>query len=167
MEAMALNLTITQNQEIMKRLATKFTHDPYEIEELVQETFIRSLSSLEKFIDHPKLIAWLYVIMRNVYINKYRRANKYKDVEKELTYVPHFEKVTTNQCETNFAVRDIRNAIKRLPRDNYKSFSMYLEGYKYHEIANILRIAEGTVKTRIHVARKLLKQQLTPYVHAY
>ncbi|MFD1772152.1 RNA polymerase sigma factor [Sphingobacterium suaedae] len=163
MKTELLNLTIQQNQPLLKRIATKFTQDPYEIEELVQETFIRSLSSLEKFINHPKLVAWLFVIMRNVYINNYRKLSKYRTIETELTHTSHFEQLTTNKSESKFMMDDIQKAIHKLPADNYIAFTMFMEGFKYQEIAEQLQIAEGTVKTRIHIARKLLKKSLKVY----
>ncbi|WP_437920054.1 RNA polymerase sigma factor [Sphingobacterium sp. LRF_L2] len=163
MNAELLNATIEQNQPLLKRIATKFTQDPYEIEELVQETFIRSLSSLERFINNPKLVAWLFVIMRNVYINNYRKASKYRTIESELTHTSHFEQLTRNGSESKFVMNDIQRAIDKLPKDNYVAFTMFMDGYKYQEIAEQLQIAEGTVKTRIHMARKILKKNLKVY----
>jgi RNA polymerase sigma-70 factor (ECF subfamily) len=58
---------------------------------------------------------------------------------------------------------DIKLALNKLPEEYYVPFSMYFEGFKYHEIADHLSIPIGTVKTRIHVARKLLKKSLKPY----
>ncbi|TDS13123.1 RNA polymerase sigma factor [Sphingobacterium paludis] len=163
MRAQLLNTTIEQNQPLLKRIATKFTQDPYEIEELVQETFIRSLSSLERFINHPKLVAWLFVIMRNVYINNYRKISKYRTIESELTHTSHFEQLSNNSSESKFVMTDIQNAINKLPKDYYIAFTMFMEGFKYQEIADHLAIAEGTVKTRIHMARKILKKNLKIY----
>lgn len=164
MRTAELNLTILENRPILNSIAQKFTSDPYEKEELVQETFIRSLKSLHKFIHNPKLIAWLYTIMKNIYINKYRRQVRFRAIEADLQNVPHFENTSWNRGESKFIMEDIQDALSKLPPSNYKAFTMYVEGYKYNEIADYLQVPEGTVKTRIHVARKLLKQDLQGYI---
>lgn len=164
MRTAQLNLTILENSPILNSIAQKFTNDPYEKEELVQETFIRSLNYLEKFVHNPKLVAWLYTIMKNIYINKYRRQVKYRTIETELQHITHFEKTSWNQGESKFVMEDIQEALSKLPAANYKAFTMFVEGYKYNEIADHLQIPEGTVKTRIHMARKLLKENLKGYM---
>ncbi|SKB37491.1 RNA polymerase sigma-70 factor, ECF subfamily [Sphingobacterium nematocida] len=163
MRTAELNLTITQNRPILNSIAQKFTSDPYEKEELVQETFIRSLNSLEKFIHNPKLVAWLFTIMKNIYINKYRRQAKYRSIEADIQNTPHFESISRNKGESKFVMEDIQGALSKLPESNYKAFTMFVEGYKYNEIADYLQVPEGTVKTRIHMARKLLKEDLKGY----
>ncbi|WP_164122891.1 MULTISPECIES: RNA polymerase sigma factor [Sphingobacterium] len=163
MRTAELNLTILENSPILNSIAQKFTSDPYEKEELVQETFIRSLKSLDKFIHNPKLIAWLYTIMKNIYINKYRRQVKFRAIESELQNVPHFESKSFNRGESKFVMEDIQGALSKLPASNYEAFTMFVEGYKYNEIADHLQVPEGTVKTRIHMARKLLKEDLKGY----
>lgn len=163
MRTAELNLTILENSPILNSIAQKFTNDPYEKEELVQETFIRSLNSLEKFIHNPKLVAWLYTIMKNIYINKYRRQVKFRSIESDLQSLEHFEKTSWNRGESKFVMEDIQDALAKLPESNYKAFTMFVEGYKYNEIAEYLQVPEGTVKTRIHVARKLLKEDLKGY----
>ena len=60
-------------------------------------------------------------------------------------------------------LNDIKNAISRLPDEYQRPFTMHYEGHKYHEIADHLHIPIGTVKTRMHVARQLLKKSLKPY----
>ncbi|WP_164112106.1 MULTISPECIES: RNA polymerase sigma factor [Sphingobacterium] len=163
MRTAELNLTILENSPILNSIAQKFTSDPYEKEELVQETFIRSLNSLEKFIHNPKLVAWLYTIMKNIYINKYRRQVKFRAIESDLQSVPHFESKSFNRGESKFVMEDIQGALSKLPESNYKAFTMFVEGYKYNEIADYLQVPEGTVKTRIHIARKMLKEDLKGY----
>ncbi|ERJ57276.1 RNA polymerase sigma factor [Sphingobacterium paucimobilis] len=164
MRTAQLNLTILENSPILNSIAQKFTSDPYEKEELVQETFIRSLNYLEKFVHNPKLVAWLYTIMKNIYINKYRRQVKYRTIESELQHTTHFENTSYNGGESKFVMEDIQEALSKLPASNYIAFTMFVEGYKYNEIAEHLQVPEGTVKTRIHMARKLLKESLSGYV---
>jgi len=70
---------------------------------------------------------------------------------------------TQNLGEGKFIMKDIEDALNNLPQDYYIPFTQYFEGFKYHEIADNLNIPIGTVKTRIHVARKILKNQLKSY----
>jgi RNA polymerase sigma-70 factor (ECF subfamily) len=70
---------------------------------------------------------------------------------------------TKNQAEPKFVMDDLQAALRKLPDAYYIPFTMYFEGYHYHEIADHLGIPIGTVKTRIHVARQLIKKYLKPY----
>lgn len=158
-----INNVILENSPILNRLANNFTHDPNEKEELVQETFIRSLKTIEKFINHPKIVSWLYVIMKNVYLNKYRRVALHRIAEKELTQTGGNNN-SRNNAESKFILNDIENSIKSLSDENYKIISMYLEGFKYHEIADYMNIKEGTIKTRIHMIRRILRKKLNVYM---
>lgn len=157
-----INDVIVQNSPILNRLANNFTTDQNEKEELVQETFIRSLKSIERFINHPKIVAWLYVIMKNIYLNKYRRLNLYRTAEKELTYNEE-NRSSKNNAESRFILGDIEKSINSLSTENYEIISMYLEGFKYYEIAETMDIKEGTIKTRIHTIRKILRKKLNVY----
>lgn len=158
-----MNDVIRDNKSALVRIAGKFTSDPYEKEELVQETWIRSLSSLERFIGHPKLISWLYVIMKNVYINKYRKINMARKMEKELPHIDDFNHPVRNHAFENFMFKDVEEALSQLSPENYTLFSMYIEGYSYREISIHNKLKEGTVKSRIHHIRKILKRKLQIY----
>lgn len=157
-----INDVILENSPILQRLANKFTTDPDEKNDLVQETFIRSLKSLERFINHPKIVSWLYVIMKNVYLNKYRRMNLHRLAENELIHSGE-NNTSKNIANSKFVLNDIDKAIKSLSEENYTIISMYFEGFKYHEIAKQMEIKEGTIKTRIHSIRKSLRKKLEVY----
>lgn len=158
-----LNSIIQENTIVLIRIAGKFTSDPTEKEELVQETFIRSLSSLHKFVNHPKLVSWLYVIMKNVYINKYRKIALNRKVEKEIYDSRFSYPGVKNAAVGKFVLKDIESAMSGLSKENYTIFSMYMEGYSYREIGEYTKIKEGTIKTRIHHIRKHLKKKLHIY----
>ncbi len=133
---------------------------------------LRQASSLRSYALHfthdagTNLKGWLYTIMKNTFINNYRRFVKMS------TFVTKSDEIsspnlvfssTKNQGEAKFVMDDIKRALDRLPEDYFVPFTMYFEGHKYHEIADHLTIPIGTVKTRIHVARKLLKKNLKAY----
>lgn len=157
-----INNVILENSPILLRLANNFTTDPDEKNDLVQETFIRSLKSLERFINHPKIVSWLYVIMKNVYLNQYRRMNLHRIAENELIHSGE-NNTSENYADTKFVLNDIEKAIKSLSEDNYIIITMYLEGFKYYEIAERMKIKEGTIKTRIHSIRNSLRKKLVVY----
>src|SRR5690606_131628 len=137
------------------------------INELVQETLVRSLKYLDNFFNNPKLVPWLYVIMKNVYINHYRRHQRHTEYElfQSAGYRIEgcFEPYTNNTVEGKFIMKDIQDALKMLPSDYYELFVHYMEGYKYRELSEYFGLPEGTVKTRIHHTRKFLQKQLSIY----
>lgn len=161
-----LDRIIIENQGTLSRLAAKFTKDPSEKEDLVQETFIRSLKSLERFDDHPKLIPWLFVIMKNIYFNRFRRTTIQRRIEKEMQADHPLKRSAKNDAEMKFVHEDIDQAISSLSEENYTIINMYLEGYKYQEIGEHTGIKEGTIKTRIHSIRKKLRAKLHIYTPA-
>src|SRR5690606_31885665 len=154
-----INATIEKNSPILKRLANNFTTDPTEKDDLVQETFIRSLTSLEKLVNNPKIISWLYVIMKNIYLNNYKRKTLFRTAEKELIYNGKNDN-SRNTAESKFILNDIENSLKSLSNENYTIINMYFEGFKYYEIAELTNIKEGTIKNRIHTIRKILRKKL-------
>ncbi|RKO71101.1 RNA polymerase sigma factor [Sphingobacterium puteale] len=158
-----LNLLVEEKRSLLKHFAGKFTTDPDEKEDLIQETLIRALKSIDDFIKHPKLMSWLYVIMKNVYINQYRKAKRTSDIHETYIGLEAYKTTEANKGENKFVSDDIEKAMCGLSEDNYQIFQLFLEGYKYHEIASYLGMPEGTIKTRIHMTRKKLQKQLKVY----
>ena len=163
MENTTIDQLFKEKRPTLKYLAAQFTNDPDEREDLVQETMVRSLGSIEKFLKHPKLMSWLYIIMKNTYINQYTRNKRLENYRNEYVSIGYHNEITTNRGENNFIASDIQHALNSLSKDYYNAFAMFLEGFKYYEIAEHLQIPEGTVKTRIHMARKALQKHLKIY----
>jgi len=104
--------------------------------------------------------------MKNTFINNYRRfikTNSLVSQSEEISSAHLAHSATANAGESKFVMEDIKEAMAALSDDYYIPFSMYFEGYKYHEISEHLRIPIGTVKTRIHVARRTMKKTLNAY----
>ncbi|WP_313263174.1 RNA polymerase sigma factor [Sphingobacterium sp.] len=158
-----LNLLVEEKRSLLKHFAGKFTNDPDEKEDLIQETLIRALKSIDDFIRHPKLMSWLYVIMKNVYINQYRKAKRINDIHETYIVLENTNTIETNKSDNKFIADDIEKAMCSLSEENYQVFQLFLEGYKYHEIASYFGMPEGTIKTRIHMTRKKLQKQLKIY----
>lgn len=104
--------------------------------------------------------------MRNIFINDYRRKAKQQTI---LDYTPNEylldnqQGAITNTAIVNLQLKEIQNEIHQLPAIFKRPFMLYFDGYKYNEIADMLNEPLGTIKSRIHFARKLLKEHLTRY----
>jgi RNA polymerase sigma-70 factor (ECF subfamily) len=166
MTTIEFNTMVTRQAESLKQYALRFTHDSEDANDLVQDTILKALSYCNKFKEGTNLKGWLYTIMKNTFINKYRRFVKIGSMviqSDEIPYANLMYSASNNLGESKFIMEDIRTALEKLSDEYYVPFSMYFDGHKYHEIAEHLTIPIGTVKTRIHVARKLLKKSLNDY----
>jgi RNA polymerase sigma-70 factor (ECF subfamily) len=131
---------------------------------------LKALKYKDKFTDGTNLKGWLYTIMKNTFINNYRRMvkrNTFIDQTDNDYYIDSMTYVDKNRGEEKFMMNDIQNAIEKLPMSLKKPFTMNYSGFKYHEIAEILHIPIGTVKTRIFVARRQLRDTLNVYGQQY
>jgi RNA polymerase sigma factor (sigma-70 family) len=160
------NKLIISQEKHLKRYALKFTHDQEDANDLVQETMLKAITSCENFRADTNLKAWLFTIMKNSYINNYKRLVKKSQMvvqAEEITCNHLMYSSSKNAGESKFVMDDLQWALTKLPAEYGNPFTMYFEGYKYHEIADQLFIPIGTVKTRIFMARKILKNSLKPY----
>lgn len=151
----------------LRPVAFNLTRDADDAKDLVQETVLKALMNREKFKTGTNLKAWLYTIMRNTFINNYNKITKRSsniDSSEYLQYLNTDENyITQNKGTATFVMNDINKAIAGLNEEHRTPFMMYYIGYKYTEIAEKLQIPIGTVKNRIHIARKELKQSLKVY----
>lgn len=150
----------------LRALALQLTRNTDDAKDLVQETMLKALRYRDKFNEGSNLKAWLYTILRNSFINNYRRMAKrstFIDTTDNTYYLDLPSHQTVNQAELKFIRTDLEKAIQSLPSDLKVTFLLNTEGFKYHEIAEELGIPIGTVKTRIFVARRLLRQKLHVY----
>jgi len=148
----------------------KFTHDVEDANDLVQDTLIKAIRYHHLYKVGTNLQGWLYTIMKNTFINHCRAgARKNAIIQNTEAYTSeHLSKsATSNKGENTFLRKDIQTALSSLQPGYSLPFLRYFEGYKYHEIARELGIPIGTVKTRIHMARKKLKRSLKMYEHSF
>ena len=145
--------------------AITLTRNGEEAKDLIQDTICRALCNLDKFNSDTNLKAWLFTIMRNLFINKYRRKQMETKVVKASRYVIDQSARTEGPGpqETNLSAKEIRSCIERLPELLKAPFLMHLEGYRYKEIALYLNEPLGTIKSRIHFARQILQEMLPGY----
>ncbi len=150
-------------QPLLKPIAMKFTRDEVEADDLIQDTMVKAITNREKFMEGTNLKAWVYTIMKNTFITNYHRIVKrrtFVDSTANLYFINNTTHATQNEAGTSLAMEEIHEAIEGLNHDLRTSFLMYYKGYKYHEIADILSLPLGTVKNRIHIARKQLKTKI-------
>lgn len=160
------NYQLNCNQKALRSFAFNFTKDHEDANDLVQDTMLKAINYAEKFKEGTNFRGWLYTIMKNTFINNYRRTVKSQSiisVSDEISSSKLRYSATSNTSEGKFILEDIHKALNKLEPEYQIPFIKYFEGFKYHEIAEMLCIPIGTVKTRIHVARQLLKNNLRMY----
>lgn len=163
MSAIDFNQMLISNTEFLRPFAITLTKDYETAKDLMQETIFRALANKEKYNVGTNVKAWLYTIMRNIFINNYRRKARQNTVFDNTPndFLIDYNQVTiANPAESNLKLKEIGKAIHGLPEIFRNPFLLYYDGYKYHEIADMLEEPLGTIKSRIHFARKLLKSQL-------
>lgn len=168
MTAIEFSFHIGKVSKSLKPFAMKLTRDYEEANDLLQDTLLKAFTNRDKYTEGTNLKAWLYTIMKNTFITNYQkmiRKNTFIDTSDNLHYINSLESSTDNSAASAFALNDIENAVKSLEEAYRMPFVMYFRGFKYHEIADKLNIPIGTVKNRIHIARKELKDKLHMYAY--
>lgn len=163
MTALEFNHKVASLQPMLESFTMRFVKDPEEGKDLVQETILKALTYRDKFVDNSNLKGWLFTIMRNTFINNYRKSKRAKtshDDTQDLYYLNVEDTYTFNLPGAVYEYDEMLSAIDEIKDDFKVPFQMHVEGYKYHEIADKLNIPIGTVKTRIFYARKEIKKRL-------
>lgn len=170
MTALEFSYVLQEMSKQLRPFAYRLTKDSEDANDLLQETVLKAYTNREKFSDGTNLKAWLYTIMKNTFITNYQRMvrrNTFIDTTDNLHFINSTDNLAENLAHSSFAMKDINEAIAKLD-DAYKTpFLMHFRGFKYHEIAEKLNIPIGTVKNRIHIARKDLKGMLKSYASKY
>lgn len=163
MGAAELSFQIANLRDTLQAFTSRFTKDKDESRDLVQDTMLKALTYRDKFRDDTNLKGWLFTIMRNTFINNYRRAHRKRtmhDTTKELYYLNVEDGYTFNRPQESFEFEEIWRTVNHIPEDLLNAFKMHASGYKYSEIADHLQIPIGTVKNRIFHARKEIQKRL-------
>ena len=166
MTAVEFNTQIASLKTTLELFTRRFTNDKMESEDLVQDTVLKALTYRDKFKQNTNLKGWLFTIMRNTFINKYRKAQRARtthDDTPELYYLNVEDNYTFNTPDGTYEYHDIQRCVHEIKSDLLTPFKMHTEGFKYHEIAEHLEIPIGTVKNRIFHARKEIQKKLVAY----
>ncbi len=166
MTSYEFNTSLIEMRSNMHRFALSLTSDRDTALDLVQDTYLKAITYKDKFVDYTNLKAWVFTIMKNTFINNYRRnikENTIIDGTQDLYYLnqPHDKGFVSP--ESIYSEGEIEKAIDSLENDFKIPFRMHIEGYKYKEIADELGLKIGTVKSRIFFTRQKLMLKLRDY----
>lgn len=154
-------------QRPLKSFAFRFTNNEEEANDLLQETYLKALTYRSKFQARTNLKAWLYTIMRNTFINNYRKAMRANTII-DQTDENYFINSTSDERgfadpSSVYSHAQINRVVDNLEDEYRIPFRMYNTGFKYKEIAAKLDLPIGTIKSRIFLARKKLMSALKDY----
>lgn len=134
--------------------------------DLLQDTTLKALDNEDKYVDNINFKGWVFTIMRNIFINNYRKVVRSSTIIDQTEDLYHLNLTQDSGFETPegaFAAKEINEAINSFPDEYRIPFSMHVAGYKYNEIAEEMELPLGTVKSRIFFARKKLQTLLKDY----
>ncbi|GHV30629.1 RNA polymerase sigma factor [Bacteroidia bacterium] len=154
-------------QDNMFHFALQLTANRDDAKDLLQETTLKALNNQDKFAENTNFKGWVLTIMRNIFINDYRKMVANQTIVDKTENLYHLNISQDSGFETpegTLSVQDITKAINNLDKDMKEPFSMLIAGYKYDEIAEKLNLPLGTVKNRIFLARKVLQENLKEMV---
>lgn len=144
----------------LKAFAYHLTNDWHKAQDLFQETALRAYKNKDKFREGTNLKSWLLTIMRNTFINDYRKRQRQSLHFTPLTVTNEQSNYTFNSAEDAMAEKEILSEINKLKDTLKDPFMMAYVGYKYKEIADKMYLPEGTIKSRIFMARKELQHNI-------
>lgn len=150
-------------QSNMFNFAMMLTANRDDAYDLLQDTTLKALDNRDKYVDNTNFKGWVLTIMRNIFINNYRkivRSQTVFDQTEDLYHLNLPQDSGFDSPEGSMTIKEINYAIDSLNNDMKAPFSMFLAGYKYNEIADKLALPLGTVKSRIFFARQELQKKL-------
>ena len=153
-------------QDELFRFAFKLTANREEANDLLQETSLKALDNEDKYAPDTNFKGWMYTIMRNIFINNYRkviREQTYVDQTDNLYHLSLPQDSGFESTEGAYDLKEMRRVVNALPSDYRIPFSMHVSGFKYREIADKLDLPLGTVKSRIFFTRQRLQEELKDF----
>lgn len=163
MTAIEFNTRIVQEKNSLKNFALSLTHNVDDALDLLQDTYVKAITYRSKFEDSSNLKAWLFTIMKNTFINSYRRNTKTKQLISkgdDIAMNRAFKQNSYDHSESRLNAKEIIKQIELLDDDYKVPFTRHYIGYKYEEIAAEMSLPLGTIKSRIFIARKILMDSL-------
>jgi RNA polymerase sigma-70 factor (ECF subfamily) len=153
-------------QSNLTNFAFQLTANKESAMDLVQDTTLKVLDNESKYVENVNFKGWVFTIMRNIFINNYRRKVRSAtiiDTTEDFYHLNLSQESGFETPEGSFAAKEISAVINDFSQEYKVPFTMYIEGYKYSEIAEKLQLPLGTVKSRIFFARKRLQKELRDY----
>lgn len=153
-------------QDNLLNFAYKLTSNRDDAYDLLQDTTLKALDNEEKYADNTNFKGWVFTIMRNLFINNYRRNSRAAtivDTTDNLYHLNLSQDSGLESPEESYGAQEITAAISEFSEEYRIPFSMHVAGYKYSEIAEEMNLPLGTVKSRIFFARKKLQERFADY----
>ena len=166
MKSLSFRKDLIGVQDELLRFAYKLTSNYEEANDLLQETALKALDNEDKYMADTNFKGWMYTIMRNIFINNYRK------VVRDQTFVDHTDNLYHlslpqdsgfESNEGSYDLKEMRKIVNALPKEYRVPFSMHVSGFKYREIAERLNLPLGTVKSRIFFTRQKLQDELKDF----
>jgi len=153
---------VRQHREAVYRVAKRMTHHHEDADDLVQETFLRAYASRSQFRSEASTSTWLYRIVTNLALNHLRRRARFRRVAALFRVESKTVQPPVDQDETKRAVQE---ALETLPLQQRAVVVLFdMEGLSAAQVSEILGVPEGTVRSRLHHARRHLRKRLSAYV---
>lgn len=165
-EELSFEDQILKLQDNLMMFALKLTANRDDAEDLLQETILKAMRNKEKYVSNVNLKGWLFTIMRNIFINEYRRAavrNTTVDNTEDSYFLNLPQDSGFSTPDGAYTLNEIEKVIQEFKDDYRIPFTMHVAGFKYKEIAEKMDLPIGTVKSRIFFARKHLASTLKEY----
>ncbi len=163
MTTLQFNEKLLSLQDKLKYFALSLTANEEDANDLLQETTLKALTYRKQFVSNTNFKAWVFTIMKNTFINNYRRSQKTRntfDSVEDAYRVAFKGNYSSETPEMVQAVNEMNQSIEKLDDEFRIPFTMHTSGYKYKEIAEELDLPIGTVKSRIFFTRKKLQNML-------
>ncbi len=163
MSTLEFNNRFFELSQMLNAFAYSLTQNMDDAKDLYQETAFRAMSNRDKFMPDTNFKAWTFTIMKNIFINNYRKrvkANTIMDSTDNLYYLNSGGRQEENGGDTNILIKELKDLIEKLEDSIKLPFMMHYQGYKYQEIADHFKLPLGTIKSRIFFARRELKEQI-------
>ena len=167
MKSLSFRKDLIGVQEELLRFAYKLTANREEANDLLQETSLKALDNEEKYVPDTNFKGWMYTIMRNIFINNYRkvvRDQTFVDTTDNYYHLNLPQDSGFESTEGAYDLKEMHRIVNGLPREYKIPFSMHVSGFKYREIAEKLGLPLGIVKSRIFFTRQRLQQELKDFV---
>ena len=165
MKSLSFRKDLVGVQDELLRFAYKLTTDREEANDLLQETSLKALDNEDKYTPDTNFKGWMYTIMRNLFINNYRRSvRELNFLDSNFTDYAQIQVAKDDdKFEETYDLKLLYRIINKLPDDTKQPFMMFVSGLKYKEIAEKMDLPIGTIKSRLHFARKKLQKDLRDF----
>ncbi len=165
MSTQEFNDKLLKTENSLQYFALSLTRDTENAKDLVQDTFVKAIQYKDKYTSDNNMKSWLFTILRNTYLNQVTKLSAKNTVNDESEDAFLIKNTLTDNQDSQSIINkaELDLAIEKL-NDDYKTpFTMFIDGYKYKEIAEDMNLPIGTVKSRIFFARKILMESLKDF----